>query len=363
MLKKIQISKPIIGEEEIKAVEAVLRSGQIASGSRVIELEEKFAKLCNADYAIATTNGTSALHTALHALGIKQGDEVIVPCFSFIATATCVLMAQAKPVFCDVKNDTFNIDPEDVRKKITKKTKALIPAHLFGQAADMDKLNKIAKEHNLKILEDSCQSINAELNGKKSGSLGDAGAFSFYATKNITCGEGGMLTTNDKEVAVSARNFRQHGKSRETGYEYESFGYNFRMTDVQAAILLEQLKRLEAFTEKRISNANYLIKNLKNLDFITLPKIENRYKHVFNQFTIKVDEKIRDKFVSYLNEKGVNAAVYYPKPLHLTPLFKDSVSCPVGEGLAKQVLSLPVHPLLTGEDLDYVIKAIGDFNA
>ncbi len=362
---KIPISKPVIGEEEIRAAVAVLKSGQIASDGKVIELEKKFAELCGTEHAVATTNGTSALHTALYALGIKPGDDVIVPAFSFISTANCVLMQGATPVFCDVRGDTFDIDPEDIKKKLTKKTKAIIPVHLYGQIADMDEITKIAQEYNLTILEDACQSINAEYNDSKAGGFGDAAAFSFYATKNITCGEGGMLTTNSQDAADLAKAFRQHGKSKFTGYEYAGFGYNYRLTDIQAAILLEQLKKLEAFTEKRINNANYLIKNLKKFDFITLPVIKNNCKHVFNQFTIKVDEKIRGRFVNHLNENGINATVYYPKPLHLTPVYlkKSRAKCPVAERLSKQVLSLPVYPSLEKEELGYIVKVIGEFNA
>ena len=250
----IPIAKPFIGDEEIRAVSEVLKSGIIAQGPKVRELEEKFAKFCGTKYATALNSGTAALHTALHAAGIKQGDEAITTPFTFISTANTILMLGAKPVFADIDEDTFNINPEKIKDKITEKTKAILTVDLYGHLCDYDKISKIAGG-SIIIIEDSCQAIDAEYNKKKAGSFGNMGAFSFYATKNITCGEGGILTTNNKEYAENAELFRQHGRSKMTTYDYADMGYNYRMTDICASILLEQLKKIHIITKKRIENA------------------------------------------------------------------------------------------------------------
>src|SRR3989338_10112838 len=265
------IAKPYIGKEEIKAVSEVLKSGIIAQGPKVRELEEKFAKLCGTKYAVAVNSGTAALHTALHVAGIEQGDEVITTPFTFIATANTILMQQAKPVFVDIDEDTFNIDADKIKEKITKKTKAIVTVDLYGLLCDYNKIGKIAKNNNLMIVEDACQAVNAEQNGKKAGNFGDIAAFSFYGTKNITCGEGGMITTNSKEYAENAKLFRQHGRSNMASYEYEGLGYNYRATDISAAILLEQLKKIDIITKKRIENAECLTKGLVGIRGIKVP--------------------------------------------------------------------------------------------
>ena len=360
----IPIAKPFMDEEEIKAVAKAIRSGTIAQGPKVRELEEKFAKLCSTKYAIAVNSGTAALHTALKATGTKQGDEVITSPFTFIATANTILMQSAKPVFADIDEDTFNIDPKKIEEKITEKTKAIIAVDLYGHLCDYNEIIKIAEKNNLTLIEDACQSVNAEYNQKKAGSFGNIATFSFYATKNITCGEGGMLTTNNKEYAEQAKLFRQHGRSSMTEYEYIKLGYNYRMADICAAILLEQLKKIDLITKKRIENANCLIKGLKEIKGIKVPVVEESNKHVFHQFTIKVEEDFklsRDELINYLKEKGINTAIYYPKPLHLCEHFRKlgykEGDFPIAEKISKQVLSLPVHPHLTEEQLNTIINA------
>ncbi len=361
----IPIAKPLLGDEEIKAVDEVLKSGIIAQGNKVKELEEKFAKFCETGYAIAVNSGTAALHTALKIAGINPEDEVITTPFTFIATANSILMRGAKPIFADIEEDTFNIDPTKINEKITEKTKAIIAVDLYGQLCNYDEINKIAKSNNLIVIEDACQSINAEYNGKKAGSFGDIAAFSFYATKNITCGEGGMVTTSNKEYVEKAKLFRQHGRSTMTDYDYIDLGYNYRMTDISAAILLEQLKKIDLITKKRIENAEYLSKELGKVKGIKVPFVRKGYKHVFHQYTIKVEEDFklsRDKLIEHLNRKGVGAAVYYPKPLHLCSHFRKfgykEGDFPVAEKLSKQVLSLPVHPHVKKEDLQLIVNAI-----
>ncbi len=361
----INIAKPLIGEEEKKAVLEVLDSGVIVSGKKVKEFEEKFAQFCGVKHAIAINNGTAALHASLYAIGIRPGDEVITSPFTFVATANCILMMGAKPVFADVEEDTFNLDPESVKQKITPRTKAILPVDLYGHIYNYSAIKNIAEEHHLFIVEDACQAVNAELNGIKAGNFGDIAAFSFYATKNITTGEGGMITTNNDQYAEMARRFRHHGQSEQTRYEYHDLGYNYRMTDLQAAIGLEQLRKVEGFTQKRIENAQHLTNGLKNVPGIKLPVCKTEARHVYHQYTIKVDSSKRDLLNANLKEKGINCGVYYPKPLHLFPCFSKlgyrKSDFPVAEKLSHQVLSLPVHPALTKEELDHIIASIHEF--
>lgn len=361
----IPIAKPFLDDNEIKAVSEVLKSGIIAQGPKVRELEEKFAKLCGTKYAVALNNGTAALHTSLHVAGIKKDDEVITTPFTFIATANTILMQQAKPVFVDIDEDTFNMDANKIKEKITKKTKAIVTVDLYGLLCDYNEIGKIAKNNSLIIVEDACQAVNAEQNGRKAGNFGDIAAFSFYGTKNITCGEGGMIATNNKEYADNAKLFRQHGRSKMTSYEYSGLGYNYRATDISAAILLEQLKKIEIITKKRIENAEYLSKNLGKIKGIRVLGAKNDGSHVFHQYTIRVLENFklsRDKLNEHLNKKGIGTGVYYPKPLHLLPHLKKfgyrEGDFPIAEKLSSQVISLPVHPHLAKEQLDYIINTI-----
>lgn len=361
---KIPIAKPIITKEEKKAIIEVLDSGMLAQGKKTKELEEKFAKLCNTKYAIAVNSGTAAIHSSLYASGIKKGDEVITVPFTFVATVNPIIMQGATPIFADVKEDTFNIDPKKIEEKITDKTKAIIAVDLYGQIFDYKSIREIAEDHNLILIEDACQAVNASLDGKKAGTFGKIAAFSFYATKNIVTGEGGMITTNNKEFAELAKRFRNHGQSEQTKYEYHDLGYNYRMADLLAAIGLAQMEKVEYITNKRIKNAELLSKGLSKYEDITIPKVKDNAKHVFHQYTIKVDPKIRDRLVNRLKNKGIGCNIYYPKPLHLYPFFTKmgyrEGQFPISEMLSKSVLSLPVHPAVTKEDIDYIIKSIGE---
>ena len=359
----IPIAKPYIGDEEIKAVSEVLKSGMIAQGPKVLELEKRFAEFCGTKHAVTLNNGTAALHTSLHVAGIKQGDDVITTPFTFISTANTILMQQAKTVFVDIDEETFNIDPKKIEEKITNKTKAIVTVDLYGQLCDYESINEIAKKNNLIVIEDAAQSVNAEFNGKKAGSFGDIAAFSFYGTKNITCGEGGMITTDNDEFAQKIKLFRQHGRSSMSSYEYENLGYNYRMTDISAAILLEQMKKIDLITKKRIENAEYLSKGLASIKGIKVPEVKKDGSHVFHQYTIRIQDDFklqRDKLVEYLNDKGIGCSVFYPKPLHLLNHFKTfgykEGDFTVAEKVCKEVLSLPVHPNLTKEQLDQIIK-------
>ena len=361
----ISLSKPIISIKEIAAVKNVLKSGLLAQGEKVRILEEKFSQYCKMKHAVAFNSGTAAIHAGLYALGIQPGDEVITTPFTFVATANPICMLGAKVIFTDISEKDFNIDPAGIEKKITKKTKAVIPVDLYGQIYNYARINSIAKKYNLKILEDACQSIGASQNGKKSGNFGNIAAFSLYATKNIMCGEGGLITTNDSKIAEKCKLFRHHGQSEKTRYEYWDLGYNYRMTDLAAAIAIEQLKKLDIFNKKRIRNAEKLSAGLKNIKGLLLPRVMEGNMHVFHQYTIRITNQAkytRDELMQFLNKNKIGCGVYYPKPLHLHPYFRKmgykEGDFPLSEKLSKEVLSLPVHPRLGLKDINYIIKAI-----
>ena len=300
---KVSIASPVIEKEEINAVIDVMKSGMIAQGPKVIEFEEEFAKYVGAKYGIATNSGTSALHVALLAAGIGEGDEVITTPFTFAATGNSILYTGARPVFVDIDPETFTIDPAKIEEAITDKTKAIMPVQLYGQAADMEPIMKIAKEHDLIVIEDAAQAHGAEYNGEKVGNLGDMACFSFYPTKNMTTSEGGMITTNSEEFAENAKVFRAHGSA--TKYHHDVLGYNFRMTDIAAAIGLEQLKKIDSFNEKRIANAKCLNEGLKDIEAIETPVLKDGCKHVYHQYTIKIKDGKRDELSDYLIENGI----------------------------------------------------------
>ena len=358
----IPIARPNTGDEEKKAVDAVLDSKMIAQGSKVKELEGNFADYIGTKYAAATNNGTSALHTALLAYGIKKGDEVITTPFSFTATANSILYCGAKPVFCDIDADTFNIDPEKIEEKITPMTKAVLIVHLFGNPCGMDKIKNICNKHNLLLIEDACQAHGAEYKGQKVGSIGDCGVFSFYPTKNMTTGEGGMITTDNEDIDHKCRVIRDHGQDGRDNQVM--LGYNYRMTDIQAAIGIEQLKKLEGFINRRIENAKMLNEGLKNIKGLITPSIQTDTRHVFNQYTIRVTEEFkvsRDELASILKDAGIGAFVYYPKPIYVQKYYRDlgfAETFKNTENAAKEVLSIPVHPGVGKEDIKKITDIV-----
>lgn len=364
----INISKPIIEQEEIDAVISVMRSGMIVQGPKTAQLEEEFANFCGTKYSVAFNSGTAAIHAGLYALGISEGDEVITSPFTFVASANPILMQWAKVIFADISEDDFNVDPKDVKNKITEKTKAILPIDLYGQIYDYMAIKEIADSNNLKILEDACQAVGAEQGSVKAGNFGDIGAFSLYATKNIMSGEGGMITTNNEDMMEKCKRFRHHGQSEKTRYEYWDIGYNYRITDICAAIGLAQLKKIDRFNSARISNAQKITYGLKDIKGIRLPEAKNNNKHVFHQYTIRVTDEFkssRDKLLLHLKENGINCGVYYPKPLHLHPHFMKlgykEGDFPVAEKMAKEVLSLPVHPSLAEEEIKFIINKIKEY--
>jgi perosamine synthetase len=358
---QIPVARPVVGPEEVAAVSDVLMSGMLAQGEKVAEFEQKFAGYCGAAHAVAVNNGTAALHAALLTAGVGYGDEVIVPAFSFIATATAVSMCGAKPVFADVDEQTFTIRPDLVKERITPKTKAVIGVHLFGQPFDVDPILETCEAHAIPLIEDAAQAHGALYHGVKAGNLGKLACFSFYATKNMITGEGGMVTTNDKPSADKLRLIVNHGQSEK--YLHTMLGYNYRMTDIAAAIGIVQLKKLEKFNMRRRKNAEYYAANLTAKGIIK-PKVAENVQHVYHQYVIQVTPEFpltRSALMDLLKAKGIGSAVHYPIPIHRQPLYApvaDPDPCPVATRLSGTVLSLPVHPSLDTKDLAYVCETI-----
>jgi len=357
----IPIAKPVIGNDEVAAVSEVLKSGMIAQGERVAEFEKAFSDLCGTTHAVATSNGTTALHAALLAADIGPGDEVIVPAFSFFATASSVSMCGAIPVFCDVDEQTFNINASQAEERVTPRTKAVIGVHLFGQPFDVPAVQQVCESHNLTLVEDAAQAHGALLHGERVGGFGDFGCFSFYATKNMTTGEGGMVTTSEKAMAERLRQVINHGQTEK--YLHTRLGYNYRMTDIAAAIGLVQLKKLEKFNLRRRKNADYLTANIRCRG-VVLPTVTPGARHVYHQYVIQLTDEFpmkRTEFLDFLKTKGIGTAVHYPIPIHRQPMYaleNDPDPCPVSTKLSSCVLSLPVHPLLDGKDLAYICDTI-----
>ncbi|MDP3733874.1 MAG: DegT/DnrJ/EryC1/StrS family aminotransferase [Nanoarchaeota archaeon] len=353
----IPIAKPFLNHEEKEALFAVLNTGMLAQGETVKTFEQQFAKFMGVKHAIAIVNGTAALHAALLAHNIKEGDEVITTTFSFIATANAIRMAGATPVFVDIEENTFNLNPDLIESAITPKTKAIMPVHLFGLPAAMDKITQIAEKHGLVIIEDACQAHGAEYNGKKAGSFG-TGCFSFYSTKNMTTGEGGMITTNDDAVAAKIRTIINHGSTEK--YYHQHHGYNYRMTNLAAALGIIQLQKLEHFNSRRRENAAALTAALHSIPGILVPELSPG--HVYHQYTIRILPafgKTRKEVVQYLTEKGIGHGIFYPLPIHQQEAYKECnhILFPVAERAAEEVLSLPVHPLVTEENIDQIAEA------
>ncbi len=364
----IHIANPIIGKEEKEAVIDVLESGMLAQGEEVTSFEEEFADYLSVEHSKAVANGTSALDVALKVLEIGKGDEVITTPFSFIASANCILFQDAKPAFGDIKEGTFNLDPDSVLEKITEDTKAILPVHLFGQSADIRALKEIAEDHDLYLIEDCAQAHGAEFDGKKVGGFGDIGTYSFYPTKNMTTGEGGMVVTDDEELAERANLVRDHGQSEK--YSHKDVGYNLRMTNIAAAIGRKQLKKLDEWNNKRIANAVMLTDRIEGIEGLTPPKVRDDVKHVFHQYVIRVEDEYplsRDELDEKLNDEGIGTAVHYPKPIVEQFVYKNqgysAKNYPNAKEASEKVLSLPIHPSVSEDDIMFIcdkLEEIGD---
>jgi len=359
----VHIANPILKNGELEGIKEVLDSGMLAQGEVVADFEEEFADYVGASYAKAIANGTAALDVAMKAIGVKEGDEVITSPFSFIASANCVLFQGARPVFADIRKETFNLDPDKVQEKITDDTKAILPIHLFGQPADMKAFKDIAEDHDLFLVEDCAQAHGAEFDGRKVGSIGDIGTFSFYPTKNMTTGEGGMVVTDEEELSEKADLVRDHGQSEK--YSHDVLGYNFRMTNIAAAIGRAQLDRLEEWNEKRIDNAEKLSSGIKDIEGLVAPKVEDDVKHVFHQYVIKVEEEYpldREELRERLHENDIGTAIHYPKIIPEQPLYKENGFSGDGYENAKEcaekVFSLPIHPKVSESDIRKMLNIL-----
>lgn len=351
----IPAAKPLIGDEERAAVDRVLLSGMVAQGPEVAAFETEFSAIINGRHSIAVNSGTSALHLSLLAAGIGSGDEVIVPSFSFAATANAVHLAGATAVFADIETDYFALEPAAVEAAITPRTKAIMPVHLYGHPANLPALRNIAERHGLLLIEDAAQAHAASYDGVPVGAWGDAASFSFYPTKNMTSGEGGMVTTASDEIARQMRLLRNQGMEKR--YANEVIGFNTRMTDIHAAIGRVQLTKLAGWTAARQANAKFLSENITG---VITPQTAAGAVHVFHQYTIRVEGLDRDEFAAELVKRGVGNGVYYPTPIHRLPSFGLSLDLPNTELAAKQVLSLPVYPSLSQDELEMIAQTVSD---
>jgi perosamine synthetase len=348
----IPISKPIIGKDVHRAVVKVLKSGNLTQGPEVAAFEKEFSNIVGERPCVAVNSGTSALHLALLSLGIGPEDEIIVPSFTFAATVNSVSLTGAKPIFVDIDRFTYNIDVNLIEAAITARTRAILVVHLYGLPANMNAINEIAIKNNLFIIEDAAQAHGAMINNRITGTFGDAAAFSFYATKNITSGEGGMIVFKQETSARLARLYRNQGM--EQRYKNEIVGFNLRMTDLQAAIGRAQLKHLKEWTEKRQLNARYLSHHLEGVE---VPFTPANYTHVFHQYTIST-KKNRDVLSQKLTERGIGNGIYYPIPVHELQSFNVKLNLPETTKATQRVLSIPVHPSLTKRDLKYIVRSL-----
>jgi perosamine synthetase len=350
----IPISKPFIGEEEKRAVMEVLDSGMLVMGPRNEQLEKAFVTLCGVKHAIATSSGTTALELALRAHGIGPEDEVLTPSFTFIASVNSILYTGARPVFVDVDAAAFNVDVAKLEQAITPKTKAILVVHLYGRPCEMDAIAELTSKRGLALIEDACQAVGATHNGRAVGSFG-TGAFSLYATKNVMSGEGGMITTDDDAVADRARLLRTHGMRRR--YHHDMLGYNYRMSDLHAAIGVVQMGRLAGFNDSRRRNASFLSENIRS---VVTP--QGAQGHVWHQYTVRLDRgRDRELAIKQLTRAGIGTGIFYPVPAHKQPYIQEmvgSISLPVTEQLAREVFSLPVHPQLSHADLERIATEV-----
>ena len=370
MTWKIPLFRIYWDEEDVKAVTEAIKAGMNwAVGPNVEHFEDLIANYVGTKYALTFNSGTSALHAALLAHGIKAGDEVIVPSFTFIATANAPLFVGAKPVFADIEEKTYGLDPEDVKEKITKKTKAIIPIHYGGCPCLIEELQEISEDHNLILLEDAAESLGAEIKGKKVGSFGDSAMLSFCANKVITTGEGGCIVTNSKEIYEKSKLIRSHGRLETENYfssaeymDYVTLGYNFRMSNITAALGISQFKKINKIIEIRRDNAAYMSKKLSKIESVTIPNPSKDFFHVYQMYTIKV--RRRDDLMKYLIENGIMAKVYF-LPAHRTKFYMAALGyktrLKVTEQVSKEVLTLPMYPALTRNEINYITDKIDVF--
>lgn len=358
----IPVAEPKLGGNELKYVTDCVSSGWISSiGKYIKKFEEEFSNFSDTKYGIATSSGTAALHLALVSFGIGKGDEVIIPTLSFIATANCVAYTGAKPIFVDSEPLTWNIDPDKIKEKITDRTKAIVPVHLYGHPVDMDPIMDLAEEHSLVVIEDAAEAHGAEYRKRKVGSIGHVGCFSFYGNKIITTGEGGMITTSDEEFMEKAMMLRDHAMSKEKRYWHPFMGYNYRMTNMQAALGLAQVEKIEEYIEIKRINAKKYNEKLGSISSITLPCERDWAKNVYWLYSILVDNIQRDDFTTRLREKEIDTRPFF-YPMHTQPPYTDhsNEKLEVAEDIAKRGVSLPSATTLKDEEIDYICKTISE---
>jgi len=358
---KIKRARPVIGEEEREAILSVIPSGRFILGDELKGFEMEFADYCGVKHAVGVNSGTSALIIAIRALGIGRGDEVITASNSFMATANAIAINGARPVFADIEADTMNIDVGNIEKSITKRTKAIIPVHLFGHPCDMGPINEIAERHGLFVIEDAAQAHGAEYRGKMCGGLGDVACFSFFPTKNMTVyGDGGMITTNDDKILEKCLGLRNQGRIKSKD-DAEIFGFNNRLSEIQAAVGRVQLRKLDGLNTERIKIAKKYNRVLEG--FVTVPVERDYARHVYHLYTIRTRK--RDMLRQHLQNAGIETSINYPIPIHLQSAFKEfgfrSGSLPVTEGCIRDILSIPIFPGMGSEETDYVIENIRRF--
>jgi dTDP-4-amino-4,6-dideoxygalactose transaminase len=351
-----------IGAELGAAVERVMASQQFVLGPEGALFEEEIAKLCGVAHGVGLASGTDALILALRACGVRAGDEVLLPPFTFVATGSAVSALGAKPVFAEIRPDTYNIDPSELERRVTPRTRAIVVVHLYGLPADMDAILAFARSRKLPVIEDNAQAIGASYKGLRTGSLGDAACFSFYPTKNLgACGDAGMLVTNSPELAARVRTLRNHGQSEK--YRSSEPGWNSRLDEIQAAILRVKLRHLSDWQRARQSHAAEYNRLLSQIPGVMPPLAPEGFEHVYHQYTIRVEQ--RDALQKFLGERKIGSTVYYPYPLHLQPLYASlghkPSDFPHAERAAQEVLSLPMYPELRNEQIARVVEAIADF--
>jgi len=363
-MKIIDMAKPELDQSDINEVLEVLSSGRLALGPKAQEFEERMAEYIGVKYAVAVSSGTSALHILIRALGVGPEDEVLVPSFTFASTVNVALYEKAKPVFVDIEPETYNLDPNDLQKKITKKTKAVLGVDVFGHPAEWDEILKVAERYNLKIIDDSCEALGAEYKGRKIGQFGDAACFAFYPNKQITTGEGGIIVTNNSEIHTLARSLRNQGRDEMGAWlEHKRLGYNYRMDEMSAALGVSQLKKIEMFLQKREKVARMYTEKLKNFSWVR-PQIVKPYVRMsWFIYVVTLNEGIdRDRVMKKMEEKGIATRNYF-SPIHLQPYMKDYVDTdvlrlPVTESISRRTLALPFHNNLSESEIDIVIEAL-----
>jgi len=364
---KVNLGAPDITTEEINLVNEVLNTGILSIGPKIEEFENEFKKYFNVKHAIGVNSGTSALHLLIRAFNIKEGDEVITTPFSFIASSNCILFEKATPVFVDIDQQTLNIDINKIEEKITNKTKAILPVDVFGHPNNMEEIIKLAKKYDLKVIEDSCEAIGSEYEGIKSGTLADAGVFAFYPNKQITTGEGGMIITNDDNVADLCRSMRSQGRAVTGLWLYhERLGYNYRMSEVNAAIGIVQMRRLNEIIAKRDKIAKLYNQKLKQIEGVITPYVDSRVtKMSWFVYVIRLKDYIdRNSVMDYLTQNGVGCKPYFT-PIHLQPYMKDIFNFkendfPITEKVGKSTIALPFYNNLKEEEIDYVVEKLNE---